>query len=189
MANHLHLVLRTLPRVAKRWSPLEVARRWLTITKLAKCMSDAMPTPDRKRVEQLAKNKKEIARLRKRLSCVSWFIGTLCENIARRANKEDDCLGRFWESRYKCRECVSDGGILLCGIYVDLNPEKAGEASSPETARLIADLPPLGSSLRTRLISTMPAHQELSKTRVSDFDPLDLIGRHGRTAGLRAAPC
>ncbi len=52
MANHLHLALRTLPRVAKRWLPQEVARRGLTITKLAKCMSDALPTPDRKRVEQ-----------------------------------------------------------------------------------------------------------------------------------------
>ena len=26
-------------------------------------------------------------------------------------------------------------GILLCGIYVDLNPIRAGEADSPETAR------------------------------------------------------
>ncbi len=31
----------------------------------------------------------------------------------------------------EAREC----GILLCGIYVDLNPEQAGEALSPETAR------------------------------------------------------
>ncbi|MFO7905490.1 MAG: hypothetical protein R6U98_22695 [Pirellulaceae bacterium] len=34
----------------------------------------------------------------------------------------------------KCRECADPSAILLCGIYVDLNPIKAGEADSPETA-------------------------------------------------------
>ena len=61
-------------------------------------------------------------------------MGILCENIARRANQEDDCTGRFFEARFKCRECVDEGGVLLCGLYVDLNPIRAGEAGSPETA-------------------------------------------------------
>lgn len=135
MRNHLHTILRTRPEIVRRWSRHEVARRWLTITKLAKCMSDAMPEPDPKRVEQLAKDKKKIEKLRKRLCDVSCFMGTLLENIARRANAEDGCRGRFWESRFKCRECTDKSGILVCAIYVDLNPIKAGEASSPETAR------------------------------------------------------
>ena len=135
MSNHLHLVLRTRPDVARRWSREEVARRWLTATRMAKCMSDDLPAPDPKRVKELAKNKKRIARLRRRLSNVSWLMGLLCENIARRANKEDECRGHFWESRYKCRECTDENAILLCGIYVDLNPIMAGEAKSPETAR------------------------------------------------------
>ena len=62
-------------------------------------------------------------------------MGILCENIARRANAEDDCTGRFWENRFRCRECADASAILLCGIYVDLNPYRAGEAESPETAR------------------------------------------------------
>ncbi len=135
LSSHLHNVLRTLPRVARRWSAHEVARRWLTITKLAKCLSDDLPQPDPQRVEQLAKDKKKIDKLRRRLSSVSWFMGILCENIARRANAEDDCKGRFWESRFRCRECTDASAILLCGIYVDLNPFRAGEAESPETAR------------------------------------------------------
>ena len=89
MSNHLHAVLRTRPEIAKRLSPREVARRWLTITKLAKSMSDAMPEPDEKKIDQLVKDKKEIAKLRQRLSSISWFMGILCENIARRANRED----------------------------------------------------------------------------------------------------
>ncbi|MGM0485528.1 MAG: hypothetical protein ACQESR_02055 [Planctomycetota bacterium] len=35
MRNPLHVVLRPCPRAAKRLSATEVARRWLTITKLA----------------------------------------------------------------------------------------------------------------------------------------------------------
>jgi hypothetical protein len=135
LSNHLHLVLRTCPEAARRWSRAEVARRWLTITKLAKCLSDDLPTPDPRRVEQLAKDKKKIDKLRLRLCSVSWFVGILSENIARRANDEDGCRGRFWESRFKCRECTSQNGILVCGLYVDLNLMKAGEATSLETAR------------------------------------------------------
>lgn len=135
MSNHLHAVLRTRPEIAKRLPPRDVARRWLTITKLAKCMSDDMPEPDEKKIDELVKDKKRIAELRRRLSSVSWFMGILLENIARRANREDGATGRFWEARFRCRECADVSGILLCAIYVDLNPIRAGEADSPETAR------------------------------------------------------
>lgn len=60
------------------------------------------------------KDKKRIAKLRRRLSSVSWFMGILCENIARRANAEDECTGRFFESRFKCRECADRQAIFGC---------------------------------------------------------------------------
>ncbi len=94
-----------------------------------------MPEPDDKRIDKLVGNKKQIEKLRRRLSDISWFMGILLENIARRANFDDDCAGRFWETRFKCREITDASGLLLCGIYVDLNPIRAGEADSPETAR------------------------------------------------------
>jgi hypothetical protein len=131
LMNHLHLVLRTLPRVARRWTPEDVVRRWLTATKLAKCCSDALPRPNPERVEKLARNKKLVAKLRRRLSNVSWFMGLLCENIARRANQEDKCQGCFFEGRFKCRECTDQNAVLLCGIYVDLNAYRAGEVDDP----------------------------------------------------------
>jgi hypothetical protein len=134
-SNHLHLVLRTMPRVAKRWTAEEVVRRWLTVTKLAKCFTDDLPTPDPKQVENLARDKKLVAKLRRRLSSISWFMGILCENIARRANHEDGCKGRFFESRFSCRECTDESALLLCGIYVDLNPYRAGEVDNPVGSR------------------------------------------------------
>ena len=135
LSNHLHLVLRTMPRVAKRWTAEEVVRRWLTVTKLAKCFADSLPTPDPKRVAQLVRDKKLVAKLRRRLRSVSWFMGILCENIARRANHEDGCKGHFFESRFSCRECTDRNAVLLCGIYVDLNPYRAGEVDNPVGSR------------------------------------------------------
>ena len=82
LSNHLHIMLRTRPELAKRLAPREVARRWLTITKLAKCMTDDMPVPDEKKIDEVVGNKKRIAELRKRLSSISWFMGILLENIA-----------------------------------------------------------------------------------------------------------
>jgi hypothetical protein len=131
LSNHLHIVLRTMPRVAKRWSAKEVVRRWLTITKLAKCFSDDLPKPDPKELEEMSQDKKLVAKLRRRLSDVSWFMAILCENVARRANHEDGCEGRFFESRFKCRECTDLNALLVCGVYVDLNPYRAGEVDNP----------------------------------------------------------
>jgi len=121
MSNHLHLVLRTRPDIARKWSREEVARRWLTLTRLAKCMTDTLPVPDAEKYRELLKNKKLIHRARRRLSSVSYFMGFLSENIARRANTEDECSGRFWQGRYKLRELEGIHSILLCGVYVDLN--------------------------------------------------------------------
>ncbi len=42
----------------RRWSPYEVARRYLTIMRIAKCMSDDLPLPNEKRIQQAVRNKK-----------------------------------------------------------------------------------------------------------------------------------
>ena len=135
LSNHIHLVLRTRPDVAALWSDEEVVRRWLTISHLVRStdgqtikeLADvriAMEMADPQRVDQL----------RGRLASVSSFMGALCEHIARRSNLEDRCRGRFWESRFKCRDLADEGAILACGIYIDLNQIRAGEALTPETS-------------------------------------------------------
>jgi len=62
-------------------------------------------------------------------------MGAVCENIARRANLEDHCRGAFWESRFSSRDLADESAILACGIYVDLNQIRAGEAVTPEESR------------------------------------------------------
>jgi hypothetical protein len=134
MSNHIHLVLRTRPDVAATWSDEEVVQRWLKIAQLKRGRRDEPSEPSEARVRyELGQGR--VAQLRGRLADVSWFMGALCENIARRCNSEDGCSGKFWEARYSCRNLAEESAILICGIYVDLNPIRAGEARMPEQAR------------------------------------------------------
>ncbi len=134
MSNHVHLVLRTRPDVVKSWDDLDVAKRWLRLFP-GKRLEEFLGEPTKQDIANLAGNAKRLVELRKRLSDISWFMRSLCEPIARKANQEDKCTGRFWEGRFKAQKILDEAGLLACAMYVDLNPIRAAMVTSPEKAR------------------------------------------------------
>ena len=126
MSNHSHFVLWCRPSVAARWTGVEVARRWLAV------FGPRNRDWTEAEYQGWAKDEKQIAQWRERLSSVSWFMRCLNEYIARLANKEDGCKGRFWEGRFKSQLLADDGAVLACMAYVDLNPVRAKMAERLE---------------------------------------------------------
>ena len=130
MSNHLHLVLRSDPTETLRWSDDEVAARWV---RLFPPREDSDQAIEAKCLRLLA-DPARIETLRERLGNLSWLMRCLVEPIARRANREDGCKGRFWEGRYKCQALCDERAILAAMAYVDLNPVRAGMADRLETS-------------------------------------------------------
>ena len=60
LANHLHAVLRTTPRLAKRMGSWEVARRWLRVFPGRRVLDGQWIKPTKEQVPALAADKEKI---------------------------------------------------------------------------------------------------------------------------------
>ncbi len=131
MSNHYHLVLHINQKAALSLTNDEIISRWKNLAKLPLIIQRQQKGEDITEAEKIVIHTL-IQRWRKRLYDISWFMRYLNESIARMANEEDNCTGRFWEGRYKSQALLDEAALLTCMTYVDLNPIRAEMALTPE---------------------------------------------------------
>jgi len=119
MSNHTHTVLHVDEEQVQNWSIHDVLERWHRLHKGTLftqhyVRGDSLPDFALALVESSAET------YRHRLMDISWFMKELNEPIARQANYEDGCTGRFWEGRFKSQALLDDAALMACMAYVDL---------------------------------------------------------------------
>ncbi|KZN70063.1 transposase [Pseudoalteromonas luteoviolacea] len=133
MSNHYHLVVKVNMQQALNWSDNEVISRWYRLYKGSPIIDrylhgDILTEADQLLVSEL------IEKWRARLFDISWFMKNLNEYIAKEANKEDGCTGKYWEGRYKSQALLDETALLSCMAYVDLNPIRANMKNNLENS-------------------------------------------------------
>ena len=181
MSNHYHLVLHVDATRAEDWPEQEVITRWHKLFGVPLIVT-------RYQRGEAGKAESKQARLlietwRRRICDLSWFMRCLNEGLAREANKEDGCKGRFWEGRFKSQALLDEAALLTCMAYVDLNPIRAKLAETPESSDF--------TSIQTRIRQWGKARQAATKQTTTSTKPLTLVGfrgpdRHNAPAGI---PC
>jgi hypothetical protein len=177
MSNHYHVVLHINTVSAKSWSDLDVVERWHQLfngTVLSnKFLKDGQLPED-----EMMDFQDVIDKWRSRLQDISWFMRVLNEEIARAANLEDGCSGRFWEGRFKSQALLDDAALIACMAYVDLNPVRANMAKIPEKSAHTSIKKRCDKAQKTN----QPNHVKQQEITLYPFvGPLNLKGRqhHG----------
>ena len=134
MNNHTHIVLCVDKTLACNWDTDEVLRRYHRLHK-GTLLTQKFMNGDTLSQGELITFDETVETYRKRLYEISWFMRDLNEYIAREANKEDGCTGRFWEGRFKSQALLDESAVLACMAYVDLNPIRAKTEKTPETSK------------------------------------------------------
>jgi REP element-mobilizing transposase RayT len=132
MNNHTHLVLYIDKEQENDLSDLNVLQRWAKIRRLPDYALAYIDDEQRPMLCEQELNRVQVlvAEYRERLLSISWFMSLLNYYIARKANKEDGCKGRFWEGRFKSQALLDQQAVLSCMAYVDMNPIRAGMCST-----------------------------------------------------------
>ncbi len=131
MSNHYHVVLNVNADDALALSDDQVIERWLKLYRGSELVQrynngEQLTNSEQKQL------KATVEQYRDNLTNISRFMANLNEYIARKANKEDGCKGRFWEGRFESQALLDDTSVLRMICYVDLNPVRAGITDYPE---------------------------------------------------------
>lgn len=125
MHNHIHIVLHVAKGRVDGWTMDEVLLRWRMFYKCPPLVQRYFDDFDSVTAKELVELQALSVIYRERLQSISWFMRLLNEYIARRANKEDECKGYFWERRFRSQAILDEKALASVMAYVDLNPIRA----------------------------------------------------------------
>jgi REP element-mobilizing transposase RayT len=134
MCNHTHVVVCVDKDMADGWSTEEVVKRWHQMYQ-GTLLSQKYQRGDKLSKGECISLDETVTIYRQRLYDISWLMRNLNEYIAREANKEDGCTGRFWEGRFKSQALLDESAVLACMAYVDLHPIRAKMEVTLETSK------------------------------------------------------
>ncbi len=124
ISNHYNLVLRGDSGKADALSYDEELDRWLRLYRSTDAVRRYL-LGEQFGATALKLVAATLAPYRDHRSNLRRFMGSLNEYVARRANREDDCKGAFWESRFRSQAILDDEALLKVLCYVDLNLVRA----------------------------------------------------------------
>ena len=133
MSNHYHVILHIDQMLASEWTMDDVIEQWHQLFS-GNLLSQRYQLGEKLSATESTTLSECVEKWRARLMDISWFMRVLNEGIARQANAEDECSGRFWEGRFKSQALLDDAALIACMAYVDLNPVRAKMANKPETS-------------------------------------------------------
>jgi hypothetical protein len=133
-SNLSHVVVFVDKAEAQSWSVEEVLRRYHILHK-GTLLTHKYQKGETLSPGELITFDETLFSYRQRLYDISWFMRNLNEYIAREANKEDKCTGRFWEGRFKSQALLDESAVLACMAYVELNPIRAEIETTSETSK------------------------------------------------------
>jgi len=112
MSNHYHVVLHVNKPQADAWDMDEIINRWHMLYK-GNVLSQRYlkGEPLGKSRAWYSERKGEL--WRERLMDISWFMRFVNEGIARQANAEDSCTGRFW-GRFSSQALLDESVLVAC---------------------------------------------------------------------------
>jgi hypothetical protein len=113
MSNHYHLVLKLRPDQFDTLCDEQIMDRWCALFKGPLLVQryrsgETLSSPERATVTDI------VNVWRRKLASISWFMRCLNQPIARQANLEDECTGKFWESRFKSQALKTEEALLSC---------------------------------------------------------------------------
>ena len=115
MSNHVHIVLCVNKEAALSWSLQTVLHQWHKMHK-GTVLTQKFMKGEILSESEYGDVKSTADVYRKRLYDISWFMRNLNEYIARKANEEDDCTGRFWEGRFRSQALLTEK--LYCHVCI-----------------------------------------------------------------------